>query len=148
MPIDRNDFFARTMHTPDSPERAAQRAALREISKALIPLHRALIEAVRDDYSFAFGHVGSPGRLLQLVNDDPFFAWLKPLTSLIVDIDEMARVDFEHAEAMTIADRVERMFGGAPDPAFAERYVPLLQRDVDIAVGHASVRRAVRKLRV
>ena len=28
--MNRNDFFARTMHTPDSPERAELRAALRE----------------------------------------------------------------------------------------------------------------------
>lgn len=147
MAIDRKDFFTRTMHTPDSPERAAQRAALREISKALIPLHRALIEAVRDDYSFAFGHIASPGQLLQLVNDDPFFAWLKPLTSLIVDIDEMARTDFSHDDAMAIADRVEKLFGATPDATFSDRYVPLLQREVDIAIGHAGVRRAVRKLR-
>jgi len=147
MTIDRKDFFTRTMHTPDSPERAAQRAALREISKALIPLHRALIEAVRDDYSFAFGHIGTPGQLLQLVNDDAFFAWLKPLTALIVDIDEMARIDFTHDEAMSIGDRVERLFGTTPEAAFSERYIPLLQREVNIAIGHAGVRRAVHKLR-
>src|SRR5438552_4033844 len=51
MPIDRNAFFARTMHTPDSPERAELRAALRELSKALLPLHRALIEAARDAHA-------------------------------------------------------------------------------------------------
>jgi len=147
MSIDRKDFFSRTMHTPDSPERAAQRTALREISKALIPLHRALIEAIRDDYSFAYGPIATAGQLLQLVHDDPFFAWLKPLTALIVDIDEMARVDFAHDDAMAIADRVERLFGVNVDPAFAERYVPLLQREVDIAVGHAGVRRALLQLR-
>ena len=95
MPIDRNAFFARTMHTPDTPERAELRAALRELSKALLPLHRALIEAARDDYAFAYGTSVGPAQLLQLVTDDPFFAWLKPMTSLIVEIDEMVRVDFE-----------------------------------------------------
>ena len=95
MPIDRNAFFARTMHTPDTPERAELRAALRELSKALLPLHRALIEAARDDYAFATGRTVAPAQLLQLVTDDPFFAWLKPMTALIVEIDEMARTDFE-----------------------------------------------------
>jgi hypothetical protein len=143
MPIDRNAFFARTMHTPDDPERAELRATLRELSKALLPLHRALIEAARDDYAFATGRSVGPAQLLQLVTDDPFFAWLKPMTALIVEIDEMARVDFEAPAARDVAARVERLFEGA----FNERYVPLLQRDVDVAVAHAAIRRALAKLR-
>jgi hypothetical protein len=143
MPIDRNAFFARTMHTPDTPERAELRAALRDVSKALLPLHRALIEAARDDYAFAYGTSVGPAQLLQLVTDDPFFAWLKPMTSLIVEIDEMARVDFEPQAARDLAARVEQLFDGA----FNERYVPLLQRDVDVAVAHAAIRRALAKLR-
>jgi hypothetical protein len=143
MPIDRNAFFARTMHTPDDPERAELRAALRELSKALLPLHRALIEAARDDYMFATGQSVGPAQLLQLVTDDPFFAWLKPMTSLIVEIDEMVRVDFEPGAARALAARVEALF----DAAFNERYVPLLQRDVDVAVAHAAIRRALAKLR-
>ena len=143
MPIDRNAFFARTMHTPDSPERAELRAALRELSKGLLPLHRALIEAARDDYAFAYGKTVGPAQLLQLITDDPFFAWLKPMTSLIVEIDEMARVDFETDDARAVAARVEQLFEGA----FSERYVPLLQRDVDAAIAHAAIRRALAKLR-
>ena len=144
MPIDRNAFFARTMHTPDTPERAELRAALRELSKALLPLHRALIESARDDYAFAYGKSVGPAQLLRLVTDDPFFAWLKPMTSLIVEIDEMARVDFDAAGARAVAARVEQLFEGA----FSERYVPLLQRDVDAAIAHAAIRRALAKLRV
>ena len=144
MPIDRNAFFARTMHTPDTPERAELRAALRELSKALLPLHRALIESARDDYAFAYGKSVGPAQLLRLVTDDPFFAWLKPMTSLIVEIDEMARVDFDAAGARAVAARVEQLFEGA----FSERYVPLLQRDVDAAIAHAAMRRALAKLRV
>ena len=96
MALDKNSFYARTMHTPDSPERAALRGALRDVSKALLPLHRALIDAAADDYAFGVAPV-KPSQLLQLLKEDPFFAWLKPLTSLIVDIDEMARIDFDAA---------------------------------------------------
>jgi hypothetical protein len=146
MPIDRNAFFARTMHTPDSPERAALRAALRELSKALLPLHRALIESARDDYAFAYDKIVGPAQLLQLVTDDPFFAWLKPMTSLIVEIDEMARVDFEAEHARAVAARVERLVGAGADAAFSDRYVALLQRDVDVAIAHAAIRKALAKL--
>lgn len=146
MPLDKKSFYARTMHTPDSPERASQRAALREVSKLLLPLHRALIEAAKDDYAFAVAPV-KPSQLLQLLTDDPFFAWLKPVTSLIVDIDEMSRTDFEAADVAAIADRVDRLFGSKAEDAFSAQYVPMLQRSVDVAIGHAALRKAITRLR-
>ncbi|SRR5258708_18602719 len=145
MSTERERFFARTMHTPDDPARAALRDALRMMSRALIPMHRALINAAREDYALAYEVVG-PTRLMQLLNDDPFFAWLKPMTALIVDIDEMARRDFVRADVDAIVDRVQQLFGSTPEPAFAERYVPILQRDVDVATGLAAVRQAVGKV--
>jgi len=143
MALDKKYFYARTMHTPDSPERAALREALRDVSKALLPLHRALIAAAKDDYAFAVAPV-KPSQLLQLLTDDPFFAWLKPLTSLIVDIDEMARTDFETADVAAIAGRIESVFS---DELFSRHYIPMLQRNVEIAIGHAALRKAAARLR-
>lgn len=140
MAFDKKEFFARTMHTPDSPERAALRAALRELSKALLPLHRRLIDVAKEDYEFAVGPVPSPTQLVELVRADPHFAWLQPMTALIVDIDEMARVDFQPADAAAIAARVEQIVE-------SERYVSLLQRDVDVAIEHAALRKALTALR-
>lgn len=147
MPLDKRSFYARTMHTPDSPERAIHRAALREVSKLLLPLHRALIDAAKDDYAFAVSPIEKPAQLLQLLTDDPFFAWLKPVTSLIVDIDEMARTDFEAADIALIADRIDHLFGPKAGQEFAQQYVPILQRSVDVAMSHAAVRKASARLR-
>jgi hypothetical protein len=146
MSLDKTAFFARTMHTPDSPERAELRDALREISAALIALHRLLIDAARSDYNFAYGSVGA-AQLVELIRSDPFFGWLQPLTSIIVDIDEMRRTDFETREASSIAERLDRLFGaGERDPLFAGRYVEILQRDVAVAMAHAQLRRALQRL--
>jgi hypothetical protein len=142
----KEDYYRRTMHTPDDPARAAQRAALREISRTLLPLHRALIEAARAEYDATVAPVTGPNHLLQLLGDDAFFAWLKPITALIVDIDEMVRTDYQAADAEAIVARVQRLFGNEADEAFAVRYVPILQRDVDVAIGHAAVRQALGKL--
>jgi hypothetical protein len=139
MTIDKNSFYARTMHTPDSPERAESRAALREISKALLPLHRQLIEQAISDFSSTYGVVERTTEMVQLLTDDPFFAWLKPLTSIIVDIDEMVRTDFTPADALAIADRLEKVFND-------DQYIAALHRDVDVAMGHAAVRRALARL--
>jgi hypothetical protein len=145
MSSDKEKFFARTMHTPDSPERAALREAVRSVSKALLPLHRALINAAREDYAFAYEPV-SPTQLIGLLGDDPFFAWLKPVTAVIVDIDELARRDFERQDVDDLLTRIDRLFGASPDPSFAQQYVPILQRDVDVAIGLAAVRQAVDKV--
>jgi hypothetical protein len=145
--MNKNDFYARTMHTPDSPERAELRAALREASKALIPLHRHLIDGAKVDYEAAYERVEKPAQMLRLLTEDPFFSWLQPMTRLIVDIDEMARVDFTDDDAFAIGARIDRMFGTTPDPDFADKYVPMLQREIDVAVGHAAVRKALAKLK-
>jgi hypothetical protein len=140
MAFDKKDFFARTMHTPDPPERAALRAALREVSKALLPLHRRLIDVAKEEYEFAVGASPTPTQLVELVRTDPFFAWLQPMTALIVAIDEMARTDFEPPDAAAIAARVEQFLE-------TERYVTLLQRDVDVTIAHAALRKALSALR-
>lgn len=139
MAFSKNDFYARTMHSPDTPERAAARAALREVSRALLPVHRRLIDLTKDDYVFAVGPVGAPSQLLELVQSDPFFAWLRPITGLIVEIDEMVRTDFEPADAARIAARVEELVA-------EEHYLALLQRDTDVAIGHAALRKALTAL--
>jgi hypothetical protein len=145
--MDKKDFYARTMHTPDDPARARRRAALRETSKALLPLHRGLIDAAKNDYAAATTLAATPTQLVRLLTDDPFFSWLKPVTALIVDIDEMARIDFEPADVVAIADRIDRLFAANAEGEFAARYIPILQRDVDVAISHAALRQAVKKLR-
>lgn len=140
----KEDFYARTMHTPDDPVRAQQRAALRDLWKHLLPLHRALIDAARDEYAASIGPVGGPTQLLQLLNDDPFFAWLKPMTALIVEIDEVSRTDFDRAKLDDLVARARAVF--AAEGAFSARYLPLLQRDVDATIAHAAIRQILARL--
>ena len=144
--MNREEFYARTMHTPDDPDRAARRATLREISRLLLPLHRSLIDAARGDFAIAYQEVDKPSHLLHLLNEHPFFAWLKPMTSLIVDIDEMSRVDFERQQFEEIVRRVESLVGNGGSADFAEHYVPMLQRDVDVAIAHAALRQALMRV--
>lgn len=142
----KEDFYARTMHTPDDPARAAQRAALRDLWKQLLPLHRALIDAARDEYIASVAPVAGPTHLLQLLNEDPFFTWLKPLTAVIVEIDEMSRTDFAAPQLEAMTARVRGIFAGDGGTPFASRYLPLLQRDVDVAIAHAAIRQILARL--
>jgi hypothetical protein len=142
----KEDLYARMMHTPDDPLRAELRAALRDAWKQLLPLHRALIDAASEEYRASGSVVNGPTHLLQLLQEDPFFDWLKPMTTLIVDIDTMSRTDFERADVDAIAARLEHFFGSNADAGFSARYIPVLQRDIDVAAGHAAMRRLLRRL--
>jgi hypothetical protein len=142
----KEDFYARTMHTPDDPVRAELRAALRDLWKQLLPLHRALIDQASDEYAATVGPLSGPTHRLQLLQEDPFFEWLRPLTTLIVDIDTLSRTDFERPHVDGVVARVDRMFGAAAEGDFAARYVPILQRDVDVAIAHAAIRQLLLRL--
>lgn len=142
----KEDVYARMMHTPDDPVRAELRAALRDAWKLLMPMHRALIDFAKAEYVETIGSVSGPTHMLQLLQDHPFFEWLRPMTSLIVDIDTLSRTDFERADVDALVGRLERLFGTSSDPDFAARYVPVLQRDFDVATGHAAIRAILLRL--
>ena len=143
----KEDVYARMMHTPDDPARAETRATLRAMWKQLLPLHRALIDSASADYRANVAGVSGPTHLLQLLQDDPFFDWLKPLTSVIVDLDTMARTDFTPEDLTAMLTRLDRLFGSEADPGFAAHYIPILQREFDVTVAHAAVRSALAKLK-
>jgi hypothetical protein len=146
-PMKKEDVYARMMHTPDDPERAETRATLRAMWKQLLPLHRALIDDASAHYRANGGEVSGPTHLLQLLQEEEFFAWLRPITTLIVDLDSMARTDFSDDDVATMVGRVESFFGAEANAAFAERYIPVMQREFDVTVAHAAIRQAVGKLK-
>jgi hypothetical protein len=143
----KEDVYARMMHTPDDPARAETRATLRAMWKHLLPLHRALIDDAGAQYRANGNTVNGPTHLLQLLQEDEFFAWLRPMTTLIVDLDSMARTDFTPEDVEAMLARVEAFFGAEPDAEFSARYVPVLQREFDVTVAHAAIRQAVGKLK-
>ena len=135
------------MHTPDDPARAETRATLRVIWKQLLPLHRALIDDASAEFRANGGAVSGPTHLLQLLQEDDFFAWLRPMTTLIVDLDSMTRTDFEAEDVTAMIARLESFFGSDAQLAFSERYIPVLQREFDVTVAHAAIRQALAKLK-
>src|SRR5260370_18315804 len=63
--------------------------ALLEAAEALREVHRVLVRAVRLQYEKEGNSVGGPGHMLRLLTEDPFFAWLHPMSELIVDLDAL-----------------------------------------------------------
>ena len=61
---------------------------LQKVREALLELHKTLVDSERVGYEAALGPIPSPNHFLRLLSSDPWFAWLLPLSGLIVTIDE------------------------------------------------------------
>jgi hypothetical protein len=127
---------------------------LEAVARALRELHRALVERVRRDYERERGSVLSPGEFLHLLTTDSRFAWLHPLSELMVDLDVFLEADPSPTEdeAAAVRVEVERLFAVPKSSAganvFAVHYLPLIADDPQVAMGHAGVKQLVQKLPV
>jgi hypothetical protein len=74
--------------------RSLHREELSEIRTKAAALHARLLAEARVEYAYHHDHLPTPGELLQLAAYDEEFAWLRPLTRLISDLDEK----LEHEE--------------------------------------------------
>ncbi|MCA1568160.1 MAG: hypothetical protein LC803_21460 [Acidobacteria bacterium] len=116
---------------------------MRELRLSLLRLHKALLDAEREVYERVHGQV-TGGELLQLVINHEQFVWLRPVSELIVRIDEMLDVD----EPAT-ADDAETLLAGArslltPSEAgggFGQKYFAAIQQTPDVVLAHREVTR-------
>ena len=79
------------------------RRSLKDLRHGLLGLHKSLIVSEQVTYERIYGRVSSAGQLLQLVMNDPWFAWLHPLSHLVVRIDVV--LEDQDDTRMCIRDR-------------------------------------------
>src|SRR2546430_7044767 len=102
---------------------------LLELAEGLRDLHHALLEGERAEYELRFGPIAGAGALLHLVTHDPFFAWLRLLSTLMVDLDELLDEEEPPSPEETGALRaeLEELLSPAAPAPFWDRCAPLLQ---------------------
>ncbi len=111
------------------------------VRTSLLELHKTLLDAVRIDYEREHGRVESAGALLQLVVSDPAFDWLRPLSQLIVAIDELE----PNVGPKVVSEMVQALVDR--DPRFTAPYQAWLQASPDVVMAHGKAMRAVAELR-
>src|ERR1043165_2601477 len=120
----------------------AAKKRLGELREGLFSLHKALIASERVGYEEAFGAIGAPANFLRLLLNDPWFAWLRPLSGLMAAVDEA----IDGKEPLT-SRRAEQLFAEAKEllkpnedgEGFGRHYFIAMQRDPDVLLAHASV---------
>ncbi len=111
---------------------------LRDVHKALLHLHKVLLDIERIAYEREYGRV-TAGELLKLVIEHPQFAWLHAISERVVRIDELFDGDEPTAEDDGRALLIETR--GLLVPAedgvgFAGNYYRALQRDPAAVLAH------------
>ena len=117
------------------------RQFLFDLRKTLLHLHKTLLDWERAAYERVHGRA-SPSELLKAIVEDPQFGWLRPISELIVRIDQT--VDSELPETGTeieaLAARAREVTAadeaGSPH---AQRYYAALQEHPDAVFAHRDV---------
>jgi hypothetical protein len=119
------------------------RERLIEIRETLLVLHKALLDSERTSYEIVHGTIASPAAFLQLLINDNWFAWLRPITTLVVQIDETLAAkkppatsrDFER-----LVNDTRALLSPSRDAnGFWRRYASVMQRDPGVAVVHEEI---------
>src|SRR5687767_483831 len=126
----------------------SDRQFLFDLLKTLLHLHKTLLDWERSAYERVHGRQ-SASELLKVIVSDPQFAWLRPLTELIVRIDSALEaeapdspLDIEalvsHARAIVTPDEATG--------AHAQRYLEALQEHPDAVIAHGGVTKVLKEV--
>jgi hypothetical protein len=125
-----------------NPDASAAHPTLADLSKALTKLHKSLIESERIGYEGSFGKIETPAEFLQLLMNDPWFAWLHPVSQMIAVIDEAddAKKPPTKAEIDTFFQQVRLLLSPTEEgEGFGRHYFDALQRDPEVVLNHAAI---------
>ncbi|MGF1570492.1 MAG: hypothetical protein ACFCVD_20860 [Nodosilinea sp.] len=109
---------------------------LRELRPLLLKSHKILMDAEKDTYEAAHGPLATKGEYLQLVLNHEQFSWLRPISQLIVQMDEvlMARQPPPTGRAAELLDEAQHLLQTTEiGQAFQERAEAVAQRDPEMA---------------
>lgn len=120
---------------------------LDNLSRALLRLHKALLDGERVSYERVHGRIPTNGAFFQLVLGDAWFAWLRPLSQLMARLDELSedKESSNHDEITVVIGSVRTLLTPSEDgDGFGRNYYDALQREPDVVLAHAAVRALLR----
>jgi len=116
---------------------------LRNVRLTVLRLHKALLDSERVEYEQVHGRVRSNTEFFQLVIGDDWFAWLRPISQLIVQMDDVlnSKEPVTLDQVNTLLDQTSTLLQPAEEGTRLEQnYYLAIQRDPTIAIMHAQMR--------
>ena len=117
------------------------RLQLEEVRRGLLRVHKALLEDARIRYEREQGRIEGSGTFLRLVLNDPWFAWLHPLSGLVVQIDELLAADEPTTTdgEMLLNQARALLRPDANGEGFQRRYHRAIQDVPDVLIAHVAI---------
>ncbi len=114
---------------------------LQNLRNRLLNLHKLLLDTERNAYEQIHGRVSS-GELLRLVIGDEQFAWLRRISELVVQMDEMLQSD-EPVSPDDIQNLIAYtrtlLTPSEEGNVFERNYYNAIQREPDVVFAHAEI---------
>ena len=129
-----SDFENGSEHLTDE-----TRARLKSLSKALLRLHKTLLDAAKLEYEAKNGAIASVSEYFQLVLDDPHFEWLRKISALVALVDEAVSVRRKTAESEAqalLAEARALLNFEDEDAGFNDKFQTALQKNPDAVLSY------------
>ena len=122
------------------------RQQLVSVRTALLGLHKTLLNFEREAYERVEGKISNSYQFLQLVMSDPWFAWLRQLSELIVEMDELlaAREPANESTAVALMEQSRILLTPAESGSeFQRKYFLAMQQSPEVVVAHSEFARVL-----
>lgn len=122
------------------------RDQLRAVRNVLLSLHKTLLDFERDAYEREQGKIDNSYEFLNLVMSDPGFSWLRRLSELIVEIDELLASRESPKEitgAALISQSKMLLTPLESGDEFQRKYFNAMQQSPEVVLAHAEFARAL-----
>lgn len=122
---------------------------LTALRDGLLRLHKHVLDSEKAAYERDVERITTTGQYLNLVLNDPWFAWLRDLSQFVVLIDET--LDFEEPPTPEEADKLIARARELVSPSenangFARKYWEAMQRDPGVVLAHRDMVRVFSEL--
>lgn len=111
-------------------------AKLRDLRTLLLKAHKILMDAEKDIYEATYGPIANKGEYLRLVLGHEQFSWLRPISQLIVQFDEvlMSKKPQSLERGAELMDAARHLLQTTEiGEAFQERSALVSQKDPEMA---------------
>jgi hypothetical protein len=116
------------------------RERLTKVRAVLLRLHKTLLDFEREGYERARGKIGNSYEFLQLVMGDAWFAWLRQLSELIVEMDELlaSKETPKEATALALVQQAKILLTPSESGSeFQRKYFTAMQQSPEVVLAHS-----------
>ena len=122
------------------------REQLTKVRSTLLPLHKTLLDFERVAYEREHGAIGTSYQFLQLVMSDRWFAWLRQLSEMIVEMDELlsSKETASESTGMALMQQARMLLTPVESGSeFQRKYFAAMQQSPEVVMAHAEFARVL-----